>query len=98
MELRARRDLFGNPTFFTAEKFRNILDLLDNYMKGTRYAIAEMWENDIKDPNGRIDIEILFENPEHQMIQQKLLVLNGELIDGKTFHARYNEWYPERNA
>ena len=96
MELRARRDLFGNPSFFTADKFRKILDLLDVYMKGTPYAIAEMWENDVSDPNGRIDIEIIFEDKaSHHLIQQKLLILKGELIDGKTFHLRHDEWYPE---
>ena len=96
MEFRADRDAFGNVEFMTADKIREILDLIDGYMKGTPYTIKEMWRDNVTDPNGRIDIEIRYENSERQLIQQKLLILKGELIDGETFHKRFNEWYGEK--
>jgi len=93
MILKASKDIFGNVEFFTADKFRHILDLIDEYMKDEPYTIHEIRQDDIKDKLGRIDIEIRFTDDNGNLIQQKLLILNDELIDGVTFHKRYNEWY-----
>lgn len=95
MFLQAKRDIFNNPTFLTSQKLRNILDLLDEYMGDTPYYILEIREDDVKEKNGRIDIEILYEK-EKALVTQKLLLLNGEIIDGITFHKRFEEWYPRK--
>lgn len=93
MILKASQDIFGNVEFFTADKFRHILDLIDGYMNGKEYTIHEIRQDDVNDRLGRIDIEIRFNNEKGDLIQQKLLILNDELIDGKTFHKRHREWY-----
>ncbi len=48
--------------------------------------------------NERIDIEIRYTNKDGILMQQKLLMLKGEIIDGKEFHKRYNEFYPKKTA
>lgn len=93
MTFNAELDNFGNPESFTSDKLRKILDLLDNYMKGKPYTIVEMWQDNVKDINDRIDVSIKFENNKGLPIRQKLLILKGELVDGETFHKRYKEWY-----
>lgn len=45
------------------------------------------------DNNDRVDIEIIYLQ-ENQLIHQKLLMMKGEIIDGMTFHERFNEFYP----
>lgn len=42
--------------------------------------------------NQRYDIEIRYMKGSH-LIQQKLLMLKGELLDGEEFHNRINEFY-----
>ncbi len=42
--------------------------------------------------NQRYDIEIRYMKG-NQLIQQKLLMLKGELLDGDEFHNRINEFY-----
>lgn len=93
MTFNAELDNFGNPEAFTSDKIRKILDLLDNYMGNKPYTIVEMWQDNVKDANDRIDVSIKFENDKGFPIRQKLLILKGELIDGVTFHKRYKEWY-----
>lgn len=93
MILKASQDIFGNIEHFTADKLRHILDLIDGYMKDKPYTIHEIWQDDVNDPHGRIDIEIRYNDEKDFLIQQKLLILNDELIDGKTFHTRRKEWY-----
>ncbi len=46
--------------------------------------------------NGRIDVEIRFRNNKNQLIQQKLLILKGEVIDGEEFHKRHDEFYSNK--
>lgn len=43
--------------------------------------------------NQRYDIEIRYRINGH-LIEQKLLMLKGEILDGKEFHARHDEFYP----
>ena len=45
--------------------------------------------------NQRFDIEIRYVDARNHLIQQKLLMLNGEVLDGKEFHKRFREFYPE---
>ena len=92
MLLKAGVDLFGDLERFTSIQFRRILDLIDGYMGAIPYNIAEIRQDNILDPLGRIDVEVRFEK-NGLMISQKLLILNDELIDGKTFHSRYEELY-----
>ncbi len=93
MFLNAQSDAYGNVEEFSACDFRHILDLIDKYMNGKPYHICEIRQENIKDPVGRIDIIIKYIALNGLSVQQKLLILKDELIDGKTFHARYNEWY-----
>lgn len=44
--------------------------------------------------NQRYDIEIRYVGNEGTLIQQKLLILKGELLDGDEFHKRVKEFYP----
>lgn len=46
------------------------------------------------DPNNRIDIEIRYTDEKGNLMQQKLLMLKGEIIDGLEFHKRHKEFYP----
>lgn len=92
MYLNADYDLYGNAERFTSADFRRILDLIDEYIK-TPYRIVKIWRDDVKDENGRIDIEIEYTDEKKHLICQKLLILKDELIDGAAFHARYAEWY-----
>ncbi len=57
-------------------------------------SILEVEDNTWSDPtNNRYDITIMFTKDGH-ICQQKLLFLNGELIDGEDFHKRFSEFYP----
>ena len=96
MYLNADYDLYGNAERLTSADFRRILDLIDGYIK-IPYRIVRIWRDDTKDKNGRIDIEIEYTNDECCQICQKLLILNNELIDGKAFHERHDEWYPSED-
>ena len=96
MILVAKQDVYGNVEHLTSDKMRRILDLIDGYMKQIPYTIHEIRQDNINDPHGRIDIEVRYVNEKNTLIQQKLLILNDELIDGKTFHERHNEWYEQK--
>lgn len=61
--------------------------------------LREVEDNRWSDPdNGRFDIEIIYENENGKLFEQKLLYLQGEIIDGKEFHERIEEFYPRRRA
>ena len=93
MIFKADKDECGNVEQFTADKLRRILDLIDEYMKNVPYIIHEIRQDNVADKHGRIDIEIRYVNKANCVIQQKLLILDDELIDGKEFHRRFKEWY-----
>lgn len=92
MKITAYEDIFGRQEHLTSDKLRQILSLIDDYMHNTPYDILDIHEDDSCDPNGRIDIIIRFTQDE-KLVEQKLLILNGELIDRETFHKRFSEWY-----
>ena len=92
MYLKADSDIYGNKEFFTADDFRRILDLIDGYRKAP-YYICEIRRDDVSDKHGRIDVEIELVDEHNHWIRQKLLIMDGELIDGAAFHARCREWY-----
>lgn len=95
MKITAYSDIFGRPVHLTSDKLRQILRLIDDYMQNQPYDILDIHEDDLCDPNGRIDIKIRFSR-DGKLIDQKLLILKGELIDGETFHKRFSEWYGQR--
>lgn len=47
--------------------------------------------------NQRIDIEIRYYK-NNALTEQKLLLLKGEVIDGKEFHERFEEFYPKKGV
>lgn len=65
----------------------------DNNIYGAELCSVEdnTWTDTI---NKRYDVEIRY-HVEGQNIQQKLLILKGEVIDGAAFHKRYSEFYPK---
>ena len=87
MFLEANTDLYGRNEHFTSSDFRAILDALDAYFK-VPYVIREIRRDDLQDPTGRVDIEVEYINSGNLPIRQKLLIMDGELLDGKAFHAR----------
>ena len=74
-------DAYGKSDIITGNHIRHIIDLLDNYMGETEYSVYRAWKDDVNDEHGRIDIEIRYLNKDGVLIQQKLLILNDELID-----------------
>lgn len=54
--------------------------------------LYEVEDNTEKDPNQRYDVSIRYIRDGH-LIQQKLLILKGEVLDGDAFHKRYEEFY-----
>lgn len=93
MFLKAGIDSYGFSESVTSNKIRIILNLIDDYMKDIPYTIQEIRQDDVNDKHGRIDIEIRYVNKNNVAVQQKLLILDNELIDGLTFHKRFKEWY-----
>ena len=91
-------DAYGKSEIITGKYIRHIIDLLDGYMGETEYSIYRAWKDDISDEHGRIDIEIRYLNKDETLIQQKLLILNDEVIDGEMFHKRYREWYGNKEV
>ncbi len=96
MFIKADYDQYGKTEHFTSSDFRHILDLIDEYVK-SNYRICEIRRDNIDDRNNRIDIEVEYLDSKGHLIHQKLLILNDELIDGKAFHERHDEWYPREN-
>jgi len=94
MLLKAETDIYGHAVQLTSADLRRFLDLIDGYMK-VPYTIHEIRQDNVHDLNGRVDIEVCYNNEKNQQVRQKLLILNNELIDGKTFHKRHDEWYGE---
>lgn len=93
MILIANTDSFGHPEQLTSRELRHILDLIDGYVQSD-YRIISIERDDVRNPLGRIDIQIERRDGEGILFWQKLLILKDELIDGKTFHARFEEFYP----
>lgn len=63
----------------------------------TNVVLHEVVDNRNDDPrNGRFDIQIRYIGESGYIIQQKLLYLQGEIIDGEEFHRRHDEFYPRK--
>ena len=92
------KDDFGKVVEITSNDIRHLMDLLDGYMGDKPYHICEFWRSDINEKNGRIDVEIGYIGDKGIPIRQKLLILNDEVIDGKTFHERHDEWYGDKKV
>ncbi len=92
------KDDFGKVVEITSNDIRHLMDLLDGYMGDKPYHICEFWRSDVNEKNGRIDVEIGYIGDKGIPIRQKLLILNDEVIDGKAFHERHDEWYGDRKV
>lgn len=93
MILNAYNDDYGNVERLTADELRHILDLIDEYMNGIPYVLCEIRRDNINDLHGRIDVAVRYINEKNHIVEQKLLILDDAIIDGKTFHKRFSEWY-----
>ena len=63
------------------------------YMNGIPYVLCEIRRGNINDLHGRIDVAVRYINEKNHIVEQKLLILDDVIIDGKTFHKRFSEWY-----
>lgn len=87
------RDAYGRESFLTSAKLKEILGKIDDFLFGKKYFIREIRQDDTNSALQRYDIEVIIEEQDGKLWWQKLLLLNGEVVDGKTFHRRYKEWY-----
>lgn len=82
---------------WTVQEVLDIASLIDDYCKSSNIKNAELCSvesNCLADPeNQRYDIEICYSNEAEMLIRQKLLILKGEVVDGKEFHKRFKEFY-----
>lgn len=88
-------DDYNNFEYLSPQKILKIIFLLDDYMSKQNvsdYYIKEIAESNIQDKNNRVDIQVVY-SKNKDFISQKLLILKDEVIDGKTFHQRFSEWY-----
>lgn len=87
---------------WSVEKIAEIAGLVDAWCKakGINDAVLETVEDNTWSDtrNKRMDIEIRYPGKTGWPIRQKLLILNGEVIDGKTFHERFDEFYPKKEV
>lgn len=82
-------DILGKVKNYTDEKGRK--DVL----------VISIEDNTFSDPvNERYDIWIRYAPQKDGAcyIEQQLWILKGELIDGKTFYERHDEFYPTHDA
>lgn len=84
-------DDYGNTVDLTT-KMPDIIVALDKYIC-VPYGVVELRQSNVNDPHGRIDLSAEYTPVGKRKVRQKFLVMNGELIDGDTFHKRYHEWY-----
>ncbi len=90
---------FGNPANkWSVSTVLDITSKVYDYCRKRGIENAELctiedstWEDKT---NMRYDIEIRYNSRGH-LIQQKLLMLKGEILDGKSFHERFEEFYPK---
>lgn len=84
---------------WTLDTVLYITQLIDEWCKtkGLKdVTLQRVEDNTYDDPaNKRIDVEICYTNAKGFLVQQKLLILKGEVIDGETFHKRFSEFYPK---
>lgn len=74
----------------TSTELKKILEDVEAFL-GKPFTLLELQKE--KDaPHGRIDLWVTYEG----IFTQKLLIMDGEVIDGETFHKRFEEWYPRR--
>ena len=85
-----------NDNRWNCNVLNDIITKTERYITEMGYSEAELvsiednsWEDK---ENCRYDIEIQFMSGK-RLVRQKLLLLKGELLDGKTFHKRFGEFY-----
>lgn len=59
--------------------------------------LHEVEDSTWSDPdNQRYDIDIRYIDEHGNLMQQHLLMLKGEILNGNEFHARHEEFYPRK--
>ena len=76
----------------TSTELKKILEDVEAFL-GKPFTLLEL-QKEKDDPHGRIDLWVTYEG----IFTQKLLIMDGEVIDGETFHERFEEWYPRKRA
>lgn len=93
--------LSPSPSGWRIEDILKVVTLIKEYAekKGLQcVTIYKVEDNQITDPaNQRFDVTIQYPHGDVNrcVISQKLVILRGEVLDGKEFHKRYNEFYGE---
>ena len=81
------------------DTIRDIISLVKLYVVSHKLKDVELcrvednrWEDQA---NKRFDVIIRYKENNH-MFEQHLLILKGQIIDGKEFHERHDEFYPRK--
>ena len=92
---------FAPDEYWDWNIINDVVTLTKHYADVNHFNIIEMelennsW-SDVR--NNRYDITITYRNinddENKTLIRQKLLFLQGDLVDGKTFHANFQKYYP----
>ena len=96
---------FQDNSFWSLETIYNIVSKVKDYadrQKLVDVRLVSVEDNSWSDPdNQRFDVYIEhsepFPNFGNQRFRRKLLILKGEVLDGKEFHKRCSEFYPEKS-
>ena len=84
---------------WTVDKVDEIVTLVRQYTETHNIECAELCSVDDNtwsdQKNKRYDVWIRYYKEGH-FWEQKLLILKGQILDGKEFHKRYSEFYGER--
>lgn len=94
-------DVLNNT--WSVEKVLEITSKIDDYCQrhGIRNAeLCTVEDNTWQDTaNMRYDIQIRYvDDKSGHLVNQKLLMLKGEVLDGKTFHKNFKKYYPGKTA
>ena len=79
----------------------NVVSLVKSYVESHHIKDVELCsveDNTWSGDNDRYDVEIRYADSKGDIIQQKLLILRGEILDSKEFHSRYEEFYQRKEV
>lgn len=87
---------------WSLDKVVEIVTKLQAYVneKGVKNVMLhEVEDLTWSDPeNQRYNIEIRYINERNNLMQQHLIMLKGEILDGNEFHKRRDEFYPRKEV
>lgn len=108
-EIKTKFICWGHSNCYTLDVIYNIIQRVKAYADANGYENATLVsverDPDFEKSHERYDIEIVYDKPYEkkgvnytQRAWQKLLLIDGEIVDGPAFHRRYDEFYHDRKA